>query len=110
MNIINYRTFEVNLGKCFTYGNLLRHFTDVFQLPGSFGSNLNAMNDGMRDLSWFLDEEENYKIVLNNKKGLLKKNPKMLDEIIELFEMYKEYWDNENKGNPTKYNYLIEIQ
>lgn len=59
--------------------------------PSYFGGNLDALDDCMRDLSWF-DEE---KIILHfeNMEKLKVKNKKMHDVVEESLLLYQEYWN-----------------
>jgi len=99
----------INLSKCVTWNGFIREMKYAFGFPDYFGYNLNALNDCMRDLSWI--PEKNYKIVFKNKIVFEKRDSKQLKNILEIFALYKEYWDKQSAiQNENDCIFFIEIE
>ncbi|MDO4727716.1 MAG: barstar family protein [Bacteroidota bacterium] len=75
-------------------GHFLREMADFFEFPSYFGNNWSAMDDCMRDLSWF--SEEKIEICFTNAQ-ILEKNPKLQSEIQETLSFYQEFWENNDQ-------------
>lgn len=84
-----------NLSTIKTKNQFLRKMQEFFELPAYFGDNFDALDEGMRDLSWFC--QDNLIIEFCN---LDKIHDIQLREFIkDCLVCYQEYWQTFNHKN-----------
>lgn len=87
---------EFDLRKIKTMHHFLREMRDFFEFPAYFGGNFDAMDECMRDLSWF--ESPFIEIHFLHLKDLQEKG-KLYQEISEILAFYQGFWqENEEKS------------
>ena len=85
---------EFDLRKIKTMNHFLHEMSDFFEFPQYFGGNFSAMDDCMRDLSWF--EEQNIDIYFLYLEDLQPKE-EMYQNIKEILTFYQEFWQKSDK-------------
>ena len=80
---------EINARKCSNLKKLLLELAETFNVPEYFYVNLNALDEGMYDLSWH--QEKNYKIIVRKFNTLTDQKQKNM--ITEELNFYKTHWD-----------------
>lgn len=85
---------EFDLRKIKSEGHFLREMAYFFEFPSYFGDNWSAMDDCMRDLSWF--SEEKIEICFTNAQTL-EENTKLQREIQEILSFYQGFWENNDQ-------------
>lgn len=88
--MINERKIEVNLGAIKSENHYIKKMADIFSFPSYFGGNLDALDECMRDLSWF--PEEKIFVEINNIERLKNKNIKLYLHIKDDIEFIEEFW------------------
>ena len=88
--MINERKIEVNLGVIKSENHYVRKMTEAFDFPSYFGGSPDAMNDCMRDLSWF--PEGKIFIEIKNIERLKNKNIKLYFLLKDNIEFIEEFW------------------
>lgn len=89
-----------NLSTIKSKHHFLRKMREFFEFPTYFGNNFDALDECMRDLSWFCQDD-----VIIEFYNLDRIDSHQLREFIqECLVGYKEYWENNNK---KKINILI---
>lgn len=90
----NVLIMEFDLRKIKTMNHFLREMSEFFEFPQYFGGNFDAMDDCMRDLSWF--EEQTIDIYFLHLEDLQQKE-KMYQEIKEILTFYQDFWQKSDE-------------
>lgn len=90
MNAHNFIHIEINLARIKTEKNFLSVIATEFRFPSYFGGNGDAMNDCMRDLSWFSESYINIVFLGVDKI----KDEAVRREVITYLQFWTQYWSN----------------
>lgn len=93
--ITNGRIININLLKLRTKQDFLNIMNYELNFPSYFGSNLDALDECMRDLSWI--QEKNIVLNFNNIEKLKERNSELYHLVHDMLSFYQKYW-KENKN------------
>ena len=77
----------------------LRFMKESFDLPNYFSDNIDSLDECLRDLRWFVNDDESIKVRINQLNALKDKNEEMYNLIQESLALYKEHWDKSKLNN-----------
>ena len=99
----NKKIIDINLLKLKTKQNFLNILNQELNFPSYFGSNLDALDECMRDLSWIQEKE----IILNfnNINKLKDINSELYNLINDALSFYKQYWEENNHEKIVTINF-----
>lgn len=99
----NKKIIDINLLKLKTKQNFLNILNQELNFPSYFGSNLDALDECMRDLSWIQEKE----IILNfnNINKLKDRNSELFYLIHDALSFYKQYWEENNHEKIVTINF-----
>lgn len=99
----NKKIIDINLLKFKTKQNFLNILNQELNFPRYFGSNLDALDECMRDLSWIQEKE----IILNfnNINKLKDRNSELYRLIHDALSFYKQYWEENNHEKIVTINF-----
>ena len=102
MNTIK-KIIDINLLKLKTKQIFLNTLNQELNFPSYFGSNLDALDECMRDLSWIQEKE----IILNfnNINKLKDRNSELYYLIHDTLSFYKQYWEENNHEKIVTINF-----
>lgn len=92
---VRFYVAELSGKKCSTYNGFMKELIGSFNLPSDTPMNINAIM-GYVLSSWLGYSKIKIVIVESN---VLKKKMSRYDEILELLNNYKVFWENEDVGN-----------
>ncbi|HHX2517446.1 TPA: barstar family protein [Neisseria subflava] len=99
----NKKIIDINLLKLRTKQNFLNILNQELNFPSYFGSNLDALDECMRDLSWI--QEKNIVLNFNNIDKLKDRNSELYYLIYDALSFYKKYWKENNHGKIVTINF-----
>ncbi|SIA42286.1 Barstar (barnase inhibitor) [Mycobacteroides abscessus subsp. abscessus] len=99
----NKKIIDINLLKLKTKQNFLNILNQELNFPSYFGSNLDALDECMRDLGWIQEKE----IILNfnNINKLKNRNSELFYLIHDSLSFYKQYWEENNHEKIVTINF-----
>lgn len=101
IEIIDNRRFivvDLNFRNITSKKAFLRFMKEAFDLPTDLSDSIDSLNDYLRDLEWFVGNNESIKIRIKHLNTLKDKNKETYDLTQECLDLYKRYWDR-NKLN-----------
>lgn len=84
---------RVNLRNVKSINHFITKMTEGFDFPNYFGGNSSSLDDCMRDLSWF--DEDNIFIQFQYLESLKEKSLDLYNFVYHSLNLYKEYWQEQ---------------
>lgn len=88
------KSIQINAYQLRTSNQFIKVIAENCQFPSYFGGGYDAMNNCMRDLSWF--NEEKIVVEFNNLNQLKTKNLAMFEKVTDSINFWQSYWQNQS--------------